>query len=212
MKKFKKLIFIALAVVLLITGSAAAVQAATDDQIPSAQAAFASNDVYAMTADAAKSETPWMDVLTTQIKTGEPKDLVIDVSAETFLATSAKLSGTTGSEALAEIQIQVLVDGMPTLPGVITFDNRLLRITGDLTHHYDGALLPIDDHWIEVYIETKSAHAYNFAIENIGSGVHDVVVQAKLKTDKDLSSNIVDAAIGHISMVVDEAMFKYVGK
>ncbi len=190
---------------------AAAFAATGYDQIPSAQAAFATNDLYAATAGKAQSETPWFDVLSAQIKTGEPKDLVIDVSAETALVTSAKLSGTTGGEALAEVQIQVLVDGKPAVPGPVTFDNRLLRVTGDLTHHVDPALVTIEDHWIEVYMETKSAHAFNFAIENMGTGVHDVVVQAKLKTDANLNG-LADVAIGHISMVIDEVMFKYTSK
>ncbi len=181
-----------------------------EDQIPAARAAFATNNVYAASISKTAADTEWTTVLESQIKTGTPKDLTIDVSAETALITSAKLSGTTGSEAVAGIEIQVLVDGNVAAPGAITFDNRLLRITGDLTHHYGGFALQIDDHWIEIYLSTKAAHAFNFAVQDLGAGVHTISVQARLTKSATADLAYADAAIGNISMVVDEAMFKTV--
>jgi len=205
----KRTIAVALAALLVAVLGATAVFAG-GEQIPSAQSAFASNNVYAMTVGKAQSETGWFDILSSQIKTGDPKDIVVDVSAETFLGTSAKLSGTDGSDALAEIQVRVLVDGQEAVPGPVTFDNRMLKLEGDLTHHYEGALLPIDDHWIEIFIDTAAAHAFNFAYEDLGSGVHTIVVQANLKTVTGGLKGTADAAIGKISVVVDEVMFKRV--
>ena len=209
--KVKKIIEIALAVGLVAALALGSSAALAEDQIPAAKAAFTTNNVYAATVGKAHSETEWFTVLSSQIKTGQPKDLVIDVSAETALITSTKLSGTAGSEASAAVQIQVLVDGVSAMPGPVTFDNRLLRITGDLTHHYGGFTLDIDDHWIEVYLSTKAAHPFNFAIENVGEGVHTIEVQAKLVKSEFGELAIADAAIGHVSVVVDEAMFKYAG-
>jgi hypothetical protein len=205
----KRLIAIGLAVVLVLSLGATAIFAG-GDQIPSAKAAFATNDSYLATVNKAQSETPWFTIIDTQVKTGDPKDLVIDVSAECALVTSAKLSGDAGSEALAEIQFRVLVDGEPCAPGAVTFANRLLRVTGDLTHHYGGFDLLIDDHWIEVYMSTKSAHSFNFCIENVGSGVHTIEVQTKLKTEMQSGKSVADAVVGNISVVVDEVMLKYV--
>lgn len=209
----KKLVMIVLATLLVLTLGTATVLAGNDSQIPSAKAAFATADVYAVTAGKAQSDSGWFPVLMGQIKTGEPKDLVIDVSAETVLGTSAKLSGDQGSQVKAEILIQVLVDGQTCMPGAVTFDNRLLKLEGDLTHHYtepgmNPVPLPIDDHWIEIFLDTKSAHSFIFCIENVGSGVHDIEVQARLVTDEKGLKGEADAAIGHISMAVDEVMLK----
>jgi hypothetical protein len=205
----KRLIAIGLAVVLMLALGATAIVAG-GDQIPSASAAFATNDAYLATVNKAQSETDWFTIIGTQVKTGEPKDLVVDVSAECSLVTGAKLGGDAGSEALAEIQFRVLVDGEPCVPGAVTFANRLLRVTGDLTHHYGGYALLIDDHWIEVYISTKAAHSFNFCIENVGSGVHDIEVQTKLKTDEKGLKGEASAVVGNVSVVVDEVMLKQV--
>ena len=201
----KKLIAIGLAVVLVLTLGATAIFAGSG-QIPSAKAAFVSADVYGMTVD--KENTGWITILTAQIKTGEPKDLIIDVSAETSLVTNAKLSGTLGSEAIATIEVRVLVDGAEAVPGVVTFNNRVLKVEGDLTHHSGGEPLPIDDHWFEIFISTKSANAFNFCAEDVGSGVHTIVIEARtIKEEKGLKGTA-NAYIGNVSAVVDEVMLK----
>jgi hypothetical protein len=201
----KKLIIIGLAAVLVLALGTTAIFAASD-QIPSAKAAFFTDDVKVATYVAGDDgDTGWVDILSTQIKTGDPKDLIIDVSAECALVTDVKLSGKTGSEGTARILVRVKVDNNVAVPAEVTFANRILEIKGDLSHPA-GSLLP--DHWIEIFLETCNANAFNFAIENVGSGVHDVVVQAKLQTDeKGLQANA-EAWIGYASVVVDEVQFK----
>ena len=201
----KKLIAIALAVVLVLTLGATAVFAQSD-QIPSAKAAFVSADVYGMTVD--KEDTGWIDILTAKIKTGTPKDLVIDVSAECSLVTNAKLSGTLGSEAIATIEVRVMVDGVQADPGIVTFNNRVLKVEGDLTHHYGGLPLDIDDHWFEIFLATKCANSFNFMAEDVGSGVHTVVVQAMTHKEEKGLKGTANAYIGFASAVVDEVMLK----
>jgi hypothetical protein len=201
----KKLIAISLAVVLVLTLGATAIFAG-GDQIPSAKAAFVSDDVYGMTVD--KEDTGWITILTAKIKTGDPKDLIIDVSAECSLVTNAKLSGTLGSEAIATILVRVMVDGVEADPGVVTFNNRVLKVEGDLTHHYGGLPLDIDDHWFEIFLSTKSANAFNFCAEDVGSGVHTVVVQAMTHKEEKGLKGTANAYIGNVSAVIDEVMLK----
>lgn len=159
----------------------------------------------------------WGDpILEVDIKTGAPKDLIISVSAETSLTTSAKLSGTTGSEALAAIEIQVRVDGVPIVnaggpnANFIVFNNRLLRLTGDLSHHGTGwpEGMVIDDHWIEVFIATKSANAFNWFEVDVGPGVSTVSVYARKVTDFTSGKSTAVAMIGNASVVVDEVNLK----
>lgn len=201
----KKVITIALAIALVATLGATVVFAG-NDQIPSAKAAFVSADVYGMTVD--KEDTGWIDILTAKIKTGEPKDLIIDVSAECSLVTNAKLSGTQGSEAIATIWVRVMVDGVQADPGIVTFNNRVLKVEGDLTHHFGGLPLDIDDHWFEIFLATKCANAFNFCAEDVGSGVHTVVVQAMTHKDEKGLKGTANAYIGNVSVVVDEVMLK----
>ena len=209
----KKLIVVVLAAVLVLTLGATAVFAESD-QIPSAKAAFVSDDVY--TVSSGKMGSDWFTVLETKMKTGTPKDLIMDVSAECSLLTSAKLAGDVGSEAAATILVRVVIDpgtdneqyASPGEDAGITFANRVLKVSGDLTHTTNMPELVIDDHWIEVYIMTKAAHAFNFCAEDVGSGVHDVRVEAKLSKVEEGSKGEANAYIGNISMVVDEVMLK----
>jgi hypothetical protein len=205
----KKIIAIILALVLLAI-VATFVVAATTDQIPSAKSTFISADVYGVSAGKAQAVSAWFPVLATQIKTSTPQDLTMNVSAETALVTNVKLSGTAGGTAAGDIMFRVKVDGVVADPGEITFDNRMLQIQGDLTHHYQGTSVAIDDHWIEIFLNTKAAHAFNFALANVGVGVHDIVVEAKIAVNQSDVNGTADAAIGHVSAVVDTAMFKVV--
>ena len=200
----RKIIAIVLAVALVAVGAGAVF--AGDAQIPSAKAAFISDDVYGMTVD--KEDTGWIDILTAKIKTGDPKDLIIDVSAECSLVTNAKLSGTQGSEAIANISVRVLVDGEVADPGIVVFSNRVLKVEGDLTHHYGGAPLDIDDHWFEIFLTTKCANAFNFCAQDVGSGVHTILVQAMTHKEEKGLKGTANAYIGKASAVVDEVMLK----
>jgi len=211
----KKLIALGLAIVLLLSLGVGGVFAA--DQIPSAKAAFVSDDVF--TISSGKMGSPWFTVLETQIKTGTPKDLVMDVSAECSLLTSAKLDGDAGSEAAATIEIRVVIDpgtdnqqyASPGGEGGITFTNRVLKVDGDLTHTFiTPTLLELENHWIEVYIMTKAAHAFNFCAQDVGSNIHTIRVEAKLSKVDPGSKGEANAYIGNISMVVDEVMLKRV--
>ena len=210
----KKIIALGLAILLLLALGVGGAFAA--DQIPSAKAAFVSDDVF--TVSSGKMGSPWFTVLETQIKTGTPKDLVMDVSAECSLITSAKLVGDVPAEAAATILVRVVIDpgtdneqyASPGGEEGITFANRVLKVSGNLTHTTNDPLLVIDDHWIEVYIMTKAAHAFNFCAEDVGSGVHTVRVEAKLTKVELGHKGEANAYIGNISMVVDEVMLKRV--
>ena len=211
----KKLIAIGLAVVLVLTLGATAIFAGSD-QIPSAKCAFVSTEVVYV-------DTDWTTILETQIKAAGNKDLIIDVSAETCLVTNVRLDGDAGSEATATILVRVMVDGTQAAPGDVTFNNRVLKVEGDLTHHYGGNPLLIDDHWIAIFMETKSANSFSFCIENVGKTddgqptTHTVLVQAMKVEDVDPPSKKggskteaawAEAMLGYASVVVEEVDLK----
>ena len=203
----KKLIGISLVVVALVVALVLATTGAFagDGQIPSAKAA-------ATSASIDRATTGWETIpeLTVQIKTGTPKDLIIALTAETSLTTKVKLSGNVGSEAAATIEARVLVDGNEVLipgnqnpEGGVVLDNRLLKLTGDLTH-----LNPLEPaHWIEIFMGTKSCHGFNFIAENVGVGVHTIEVQVKT-SGYTIGEAQYSALIGNASLVVDEVNLK----
>ncbi len=210
----KKLGAIVLAVALVVTLGVGVVFA--NDQIPSAKCAFVSTEV-------AYVDTGWTTILETQIKAAGNKDLIIDVSAETCLVTNVRLDGDAGSEATATILVRVMVDGTQAAPGDVTFNNRVLKVEGDLTHHYGGNPLLIDDHWIAIFMETKSANSFSFCIENVGKTddgqptTHTVLVQAMKVEDVDPPSKKggskteaawAEAMLGWASVVVEEVDLK----
>ena len=170
----KKIVTMSLVIVLVLMLGAGVVFAG-GDSIPSAKTAAAMDYV-------GKADLDWETILTVPIKTGTPKDLIIDVSLESSLTTNVKLRGDEGSAAAAGVAVRVLVDGQPVLipdnpnPGNgVIFNNRLLKLEGDLKH-----LDTLEqDHWIQIFMTTKSANAFNFIAEDVGPGVSVVEVQVK---------------------------------
>jgi len=201
----KKLLLVALAAVLAISLGAGIGLAG--DNIPSAKCAYYTADVQK--ADA----SDFVDLISAQIKTGEPKDLIMDVCAESTLVTTVKLSGKqeTDNSAEARIVFRVLVDDVVAMPDEVTFASRLVSLTGNLAHEWEGdpTGILLDDHWILFHEETSTANCFNFASMNVGSGVHTVVVQAKVEGNAvGNDANDWGAVIGNVAVVVDEVNLK----
>jgi hypothetical protein len=208
----KKLLIIALAVAVAISLGTGLTLAG--DNIPSAKSA-------AFTTEVEGVGTSWTSIFpedAVQIKTGDPKDLVITVSAECVLLTNSKLVGKDSTDSSASIWVRVVVDGSETkaVPGNVTFASRTVKIRGDLTHVYtDEVGPPLDDHWIELFIGTKTANSFQFIAQNVGNGPHTIDVQAAAVAtgaDTDPTDPINDPAyaamIGYATVVVDEVNLK----
>jgi hypothetical protein len=202
----KKVIAVMGAIILVLVLTLALSPAlAQEEQIPSTKAAAVLNNIDA-------APTTWTTVMSTQIKTGNPKDLIMDVSLESALYTTNKIKGNAETETEACVAVKVLVDTEQVGP-VIIFNDRLVNLKGDLSHtgDFEGT---IDSHWIELYIMTKSANAFNWIAEDVGTGVHTVEVQAMVTTRAEVLSGetgtaaSADALIGYGSLVVDEVNLK----
>ena len=160
----KKLIATALAVVLVASFVFAGYSA---QAIPSTKTAVASADLDRAVVG------EWKDVLSTQIRvSGDPKDLVIAVTAECALATNVKLHGKGESESQAKIMVRALVDDEEVVakPGPVVFADRLMKVKGDLND---------SEAWFEIYMATRNANGFNFIATNVGQGEHNIRVQAK---------------------------------
>jgi len=152
---------------------------------------------------------------------------------ETFVKTKGSDPDT--AEATAGIEVRVCannistpgaqdcggVGGLPGYkvaePGVVMFDKRLQRLTARLAnilgtcYDVDGdGVVEIPDECISAEItlllETLAAHHFNFALDDVGVGNHEVKVQARINIDKNagLGSADAKAMVGKGSLSVEE--------
>ncbi|QXE92409.1 hypothetical protein [Geomonas subterranea] len=169
----------------------------------------------------------WSTVLAGRIHTATPKDLLIGVSLETSLLTDTlvKSSGGTKDTSTAEagIEVKVLVDGSEAAPGVVVFDKRKQQLSASLGGYYtncvdgsNGGILDgiidvtmeceLASEEIDLLLETTAAHHFNFIQADLGQGVHDVVVKAKISNNS-VSANgsaSASALLGNGSLSIEE--------
>ncbi len=165
----------------------------------------------------------WSTVLSGQIHTATPKDLLIGVSLETTLLTDTQVKSSGGtkdtSTAEAGIEVKVLVDGFEAAPGTVVFDKRLQQLSASLGGYYtnctdtnlDGIIDVINEcelapEEIQLLLNTTAAHHFNFIQANLGQGVHDVVVKAKISNSAQYvnGSATATALLGKGSLSIEE--------
>ncbi len=172
----------------------------------------------------------WRDVITSGLHTSQQKDLVIGASLEVGIFTDTQVSSQRGtkdtSSAEAQVQVRVVIDkGTPAeriaAPGEVTFNRR----KQDLIAQFGGVLqsctdqdqdftITIDectftDETLQLMLETLSAHAFFFILDDLGAGNHTVTVQARVSTGtySEAGSANARAWVGKGSMSVEEARF-----
>ncbi len=162
----------------------------------------------------------WKTILSNNLKTANQKDLFVDVSLECGLYTSTKVASagkTDTSVADAGVQVQVLVDGKPILPGPVTFCRRTQTLTalfGGIMNsckdlNGDGTITNDECTWtneeLELVLETMNANSFNFIQGNLLAGTHTIDVQARIDTDHTAMAGTADAkaTIGKGSVTVE---------
>ena len=165
----------------------------------------------------------WTTVLSGQIHTATPKDLLIGVSLETSLLTDTLVKSSGGvkdsSTAEAGIEVKVLVDGIEAAPGVVIFDKRKQVLSATLGGYYtnctDDNLDGITDVLTEcdlapeeigLLLDTTAAHHFNFIQADLGQGVHNVVVKSKISNNNVFANGTASssALLGKGSLSVEE--------
>lgn len=203
---------------LAFLGMASAAGAAS---IPASKAAVALDELINISQTvngpgSSASDTGWVDILTTQIKTANQKDLLMDVSLQCGLVTdtTVKSSGGTTSAATARgvIAVRVLVDDVAALPdgGIdalkqeaegIVFCDRVqtlsakfagLSCTADAE---TGEVTCADPEELQLILRTLNANAFNFVANDVRSGVHDVTVQARAQASVNFNDDASGAAM-----------------
>lgn len=177
-------------------------------------------------------DTGWVDVLETEIKTANQKDLLFDVAMQCGIVTDTTVKSSGGQQsaatARANMAVRVLVDGSPATPdnsidatkknaeGVVYCDRVQtlaakfagLNCTADAE---TGVVTCTDPEELRLLLQTLNAHSFNFAKTDVGSGVHTVTVQARAQAsvnfDDDASGGALagaEAFAGAGALVVEE--------
>ncbi len=205
------------AVVFACVAALALTSVATAAESTKSAAAWTGTQVIA--APTTLADAGWTTVLAGSVKTSTPQDIAVLFTAEAMLGTYVKVQTTKNSSGLpvavsdtseAAIQVRCLVDGVEAVPGPVTFDNRLVKLSALLGEAIvtgpDGSLLSAGDQWISIYERTKQAHAFNFVFEDIGVGDHTVVIQSKISitaSPSEVAPEVTEAYLGARTMVCD---------
>ena len=136
----------------------------------------------------------WSNIANVQIHTSQQKDLVLGASLETnlFTRTLVRSKGGTAdtSTAEAELRVRAVVDAAETRPGVVVFDRRLQSLmakfngictdqNADNIVNYTECTTPEE---LELILDTSAAHHFNFILEDVGVGTHNVWMQGCVRT------------------------------
>jgi hypothetical protein len=150
--------------------------------------------------------------LNATIKTSNPADLIISVTAETLLITDVKIKGTgieeiSTSSARITCKVKVLTDDgwEEAEPGPVVFNYRLMRLKGLLWSNASFVnMTTLPEQYIEIYEETRSANAFNFVIKNVGSKpVHQIQVYWSVETLAGFEGGAASAVVGKRTLVVE---------
>ncbi len=163
-----------------------------------------STDLPTWDAYAQYRQEGWFNILGNQIKTANPSDLIVDVSLECGIVTDTLVKSKGGnretSSAEAGVMIKVLVDGNEMDPGEVTFCRRYQELSATfqgllendlgetcLSADPDTGVITIDEECmdpeeIELVLKTMNANSFNFLATDLGPGMHDVVVFAKIES------------------------------
>jgi hypothetical protein len=224
--------FLAVAALCLSIGSAYLPLSKTGAQtsLPAAKATMQLGNINVMDArlGAANTKSNWQTIMSGSMKTSQQKDLVMTASLEVGLYTRTLVSSKNGvsdtSSAMAGVEVRVVVDaGTPNeriaYPGDVVFGRRNQQLTATFQGLIDGCLTTdlttgsvilnqdcVRPETLELVLDTMNASSFVFALDDMGSGVHTMKVQARMVMNTTVQTGDVEArcTIGKGSMAVEE--------
>lgn len=172
----------------------------------------------------------WAPLLSASLHTSQQKDVIVGASLEVGLFTDTMVSSQRGnrdtSTAEAKVEVRVVLDAGTAgeriaLPGTIVFNKRSQRLIAEFggvlesctDRNLDGKITVDEciftDETLDLMLDTLSAHAFFFAIDDLGVGDHTLQVQARVSygssaQDGSASAN---AWVGKGGLTVEEVRF-----
>jgi hypothetical protein len=137
------------------------------------------------------------DILQTILKTSAQKDIIATVALEAGLFTETQVKSKNGTEdsstARSSIKVRLLVDDNPAYPGQVTYaerEQKLMASLGGVLNCYDyngdGSITfdecTLTEEQISLMQRTLNANTFVFALDDVGTGVHTIKVQACVST------------------------------
>ena len=115
------------------------------------------------------------------------------------------------------MEVAVWIGNRQAHPGNVTFDKRrqtlMAKLGGVLNcQDLDGdGIIGFDectltDEEIQLILDTKAAHSFNLALDDLGSGTHTIRVFARVTTDRGVDTGTASATglVGKGSVTVEE--------
>ena len=144
-------------------------------------------------------------ILTQQIRTAAPTDLILGVTAECAILTALKTVGDDTASAFGEVELSVWVDGK-VVPvslddaaepdaGKVTFCNRAHQRS---TSNFDDTDATIQDS-----IDEMQANAFNWLALNVGNGIHTIEVRANLTETAVSGKSDAQAVVGKRTLIIE---------
>lgn len=197
---------------------------ATATHQPADKVAVAASTLEVMHSQATPGQTEeTVELLSSRLRTSSPTDLLLSVSAECALWTNVATIGNDDAESIGRVEVWITIDGtiVPVSAsepagspsaidpadqgsrGRVVFCNRATRLK---TENFND---DSSDDVIRLFNRTRSANAFNWAALNVGSGVHEIKVLARLVTklagDGSPADQLAKAAVGKRTLVIEPA-------
>ncbi len=198
--------------------------------LPSAKAIMQMGPITVMDArlSATNPMSNWQTIMSGSMKTSEQKDMLMTASLEVGLYTRtlvrSKLGTPDTSMASAGVEVRMVVDeGTPNqriaYPGDVIFGRRTQELTATFQGLIDGCLTVdpttgaviinetcVKPEELQLILDTMNANSFVFGLDDLGSGVHTMKVQARMVMNTTVQTGDAEArcAIGKGSRAVEE--------
>ena len=197
---------------------------------PSAKATMQMGNIAVMAAHLGPGSTKsnWSTVMMGIMKTSQQKDMVMTASMEVGLYTRtlvrSKLGTPDTSSATAGVEVRMVVDaGTPNeriaYPGPVIFGRRTQELTATFQGLIDGCQTVdpatgsviidptcVRPEELQLVLDTTNANSFVFGLDDMGAGVHDVKMQARMSLNTTVQTGDAEArcVMGKGSMSVEE--------
>jgi len=142
-------------------------------------------------------------LLSTTIKTSPPTDLIFAATLECALWTTLKTVGNDAAQSTARVVVWVELDGVPVpISSDDTGPDAGKVVFCDRTHQQQTTGFDDQNATIRQYLATRTANAFNWALPDVGGGVHTIALKAELSGDT-VGMATSQAGIGHRTLIVE---------
>ena len=218
MKKDNKLVIAIVLAGVLLAGAAMNIQAGSD----SAKTAIGYENPKMLYGNVSGPQLMFDPIL---IHTSCQKDLVVSVTSQNTLVTDTTLKKAIGETDSVSIKVKVVVDENEyngfveryPVPNEVVFASRIQEIKGklsDAVYECTPGTIPSAENcswnydeaeWVQLILNTTSANGFNFVIQDLGAGDHEIRVYATIATDTgDTPVPAIAGLIGPRTCVVNE--------